>query len=477
MSSKITNDTLIICCYAMPGFLLLFNMHNSFFWDTVLYASQHGNFYYQSHFSSLFVPEEMDCGSIPVFGMYLAMAWRIFGRTLEVSHLSMLPFVIGFVWQLQRFVSKFVAHRYIGFAMLLMLADSTILSQVTLVTPDLPLLFFIFLGANAAIENRKSQLTFAIVFLFIINMRGTLAASCLLILDMYTNISFRPKWQQIFISLIKRSVIYLPGLLVFVAYYYYLYLQKGWVIRSEDAPWVISKKTGTHDLLFNIALIGWRLLDYGKIIVWGIAFAFTARFKSRILKLKNTATLLLLLLCLFFIMHVSLLSTNLFANRYFMPFNLCFATLCAAVLFSDMVQEKWRYPIALIWLSVLLSGNFWIYPQKISQGWDSTLAHLPYYNLRHEAIAYLDRQHINFNEVQSFFPNAAIIDKIDLNHDQRHFPDFDGKSDYVFFSNVFNVGDDVQDFIMGHYSAVKQFENKGVFITIYKRRQPISSMR
>ena len=124
----------------------------------------------------------------------------------------------------------------------------------------------------------------------------------------------------------------------------------------------------------------------------------------------------------------------------------------------------------ITWLAVLLSGNFWIYPQKISQGWDSTLAHLAYYDLRREAVSYLDERHIDFNEVQSFFPNVATIDKIDLNNDQRRFSDFDRKSNYVFYSNVFNVADEDQDFIKSHYAAVRNFESKGVFITIYKKR-------
>ena len=53
----------------------------------------------------------------------------------------------------------------------MVLADPTILSQVTLVSPDVPLVFFFLLGTNSLIENKKALLTLSILALFLINTR------------------------------------------------------------------------------------------------------------------------------------------------------------------------------------------------------------------------------------------------------------------------------------------------------------------
>jgi hypothetical protein len=125
-----------------------------------------------------------------------------------------------------------------------------------------------------------------------------------------------------------------------------------------------------------------------------------------------------------------------------------------------------------LWITCLIGGNYIIYPDKIAKGWDSTLAHLPYYELRLKAIKYLDEKKIDFKETSSFFPNTASLDRIDLNHDYRNFKNYDDKSPYVFYSNIYNIADDEYDEIHNKdlYEVVKKFENKGIYITIFKKR-------
>jgi hypothetical protein len=119
----------------------------------------------------------------------------------------------------------------------------------------------------------------------------------------------------------------------------------------------------------------------------------------------------------------------------------------------------------------LVGGNFIVYPDKIAKGWDSTLAHLPYYKLRHQAIDYLDKEHIDFEQVQSFFPNLASIDQIDLNGDDRSFHYYEGKGKYIFYSNIFNVTDQEYDEIhnKSNYKCIKHFESQQVFIDIFEK--------
>jgi hypothetical protein len=473
MTVALRNKILLAAAYAFVLALVVANCRNSFFWDTVQLASAHADYYYSTRFSGLLLPTGIDSGHIPAFGMYIALIWEIFGRSLIASHLAMLPFAIGIVWQLFRLCRKFIDVKYAGVAALMVLADPSLLSQMTLVSPDVCLVFFFLLAVNAVLENKKWLISISILLLFLTSMRGMMVSLCVLLLDIYCNVSFKSnKWEAL-LKLVKRSLLYLPALLVFMAFNTVHYLEKGWIGYHKDSPWAqcFVAVDGFRGFLFNIGIYGWRIVDFGRVGVWLVFFILVLRYRKNMLAAANTRLLGLFLLCIVIILPINMLwAKNLTAHRYLIPIYLVFAIFCASILFSGYVPTRLKVALSTIWMVFLLSGHCWIYPPKTSQGWDSTLAHLPYYGLRHEAIAYLDSNHIDFNHVQSFFPNVASMDKIDLNHDQRHFNNFDRTSDYVFFSNVFNAPDADQDFIHQHFTAVKKFEDNGVFIVIYKRR-------
>ena len=470
-SLKLKNNILLILSFLIVITLLLTNLNNCFFWDTVHYGSVHSNYYFSTNFSNLIVPNDIDSGYINTFGMYVAFIWKIFGRTLPNSHLAMLPFAIGIVWQLYKLCNKLIKPEFSGIVLLLIIVDPTLLSQMTLVSPDVPMVFFFLLGVNAVFKNKKWLLAFSIILLFLTSLRGVMVSLCILLLDLYCNIIFKGKLHLIFFSLLKRNLIYIPAFIIFILFHSFHYLQKGWIFSHKDSPWANTiNLVDVKGLFFNIGLLGWRVLDYGKIGIWFVFFILVIKFRNQTFRLKETQLLLFFLVCILIFVHANMLwANNMLAHRYFIPFNIIFSLLCATILFSDYVNIKLKYSLSIVWLIVLLSGNFWIYPPKIAKGWDSTLAHLPYYKLRNQTISYFEHEHINFKDVESFFPNTATLDKIDLNNDSRNFNNFEGKSKYVFYSNIFNIDDTIYDRITKEYKVVKYFKNRGVFITIYKK--------
>lgn len=468
---KLTNNTLLLLSFLIVSCLLLTNLNNCFFWDTVHYGSAHSNYYFSTNFSDLIVPNDIDSGHINTFGMYIAFIWKIFGRTLYNSHLAMLPFAIGIVFQLYNLCNKLIKPEFSGIVLLFIIIDPTILSQITLVSPDVPMVFFFLLGLNAVLKNKKWLLTLSITMLFLTSMRGVMISLCMLFLDLYCNMIFKAKLHIKIIALLKRSLIYLPGFILLILFNYYHYLEKGWIFSHKDSPWANTVKlVDIKGLFFNIGLLGWRILDFGKIGIWFVLFILVIKFKNQIFRLKETRLLFFFLICILIFVHVNMLwANNMLAHRYFIPFNIITSLLCATILFSDYVSINLKYSLSVVWLVTLLSGNFWIYPPKIAKGWDSTLAHLPYYKLRNQAITYLEDENINFKDVQSFFPNTATLDRIDLNNDSRNFNNFDGESKYVFYSNIFNIDDTIYDLITKKYQVVKTFKRNGIFIIIYKK--------
>ena len=463
----------ILIGYLIVAALFFLTLNNGFFWDTVQLGSKHANYFYTNHFTGILLPDSIDSGHIPSFGMYLAFIWKIFGRNLIVSHLAILPFVLGILWQLNKVVKKFIKNEYSGWALLLTLLDPTLLSQITLVSPDVPLVFFFLLGMNSILDNRKITLSISIIFLFLISMRGMMVSFCLLVIDIICNVTWSKSFKNEVSGLLKRTTIYLPALIIFISFASYHYINKGWIGFHNDSPWAESfEGVGFKGILFNIGILGWRIVDFGRIGIWIVFLILFLKFKGNLLKNNESRILIMVFLVFLIFLPINMVwARNLLGHRYLLPIYLSFSLLCAHLLFTLEMNKKLRLVLIYLWLLLITTGNLWIYPDKISQGWDSTLAHLPYYKIRQQAIEYMDGQNIDIQNVQSFFPNTPVIDDIDLNHDFRRFMDFKNDRDFVFYSNVFNINDEDFNIIKSQYLIIKQFKKGPLHVDICRKKE------
>lgn len=472
--NKILNKTTLPLILSCLIFLVLYilTINNCFFWDTVQLGSKHANFFYSNNFSSIILPNDFDSGHIPAFGMYLALFWKIFGRSLIICHIAMLPFVVGILWQLYLFLKRFVSKEYVGWAVLLVSLDPTLLSQITLISPDVPLVFFFLMALNSLFNHRKILLSLAVFGLFLTSMRGMMVSFCILIIDLVKNISFsNTTFKQVIISLLKRSLIYLPALLLFISFSVYHYLKTGWIGFHEDSPWAeLFAKVDFKGFVFNIAILIWRILDFGRIGIWLVFFILLLKFKKSVFKQKNIRFLFFIFLIILVFLPINMIwANNLLGHRYLLPIYLSFSIFCACLLFQISLNKTFRNILIALWLIVITTGNLWIYPDTISQGWDSTLAHLPFYQLRQKTLQYLDDNNIDFQDVQSDFPNSGSIDMMDLSGDMRSFTDFNNCCEYVIYSNIYNLKDEIYWQIKNQYSLLQRFEKCGVYMEIRKK--------
>src|SRR5665811_945241 len=88
-----------IILYLIFTLLVVGTMRFPFFWDTIQLGSEHAHFFYETNFRIIILPNVIDSGHIPILGIYLASIWTLFGKSLLLSHLAMLPFVLGIVFQ------------------------------------------------------------------------------------------------------------------------------------------------------------------------------------------------------------------------------------------------------------------------------------------------------------------------------------------------------------------------------------------
>jgi len=451
--------------------LFVVTSENGFFWDTVQLGSEHAAFFLSTDFARLLLPDSIDSGHIPAFGFYLGLAWKLFGRSLLVSHIAMLPFVAGILWQLSRLVGRFIPQKYSGWAFLMILADPTVLSQMTLMSPDVPLMFFFLMGVNAVLENKRTRLSAAVAFLFLTSMRGMMVATALFAADITKNIFMTDRPGHRIQLFLKRLVIYLPAILIFLSYNGYHFLVKGWIGFHKDSPWAtLFERVPLSGMAYNAGIIVWRLVDFGRAGIWILFLYLLLRYGRKIFRNDDIRFQLYLFLLVTALLSLSMVwAKNLLCHRYLLPAYISFSLLSATILFTSDAGRGFKTAGIAFWMVMLLAGNFWVYPEKIATGWDATLAHLPYYSLRKEAIDYLDKKSIDFNGVQSFFPDISSIDDFDLNGDHRKFSDFDNTSRYVLYSNVFNISDADYDIVKKDFSVVRHFRKGLVYVDVCRR--------
>jgi len=426
--------------------LVIYSSNHVFFWDTIQLGSKQAHFFFENNFQNLLLPNEIDSGHIPSFGIYLAFLWTLFGKNLLVSHLAMLPFVWGIVWQSYLLLKKFIPEKFIGIALLIFLADPTLLSQITLVSPDVPLVFFFLLASNSILKNQRWFLMLALSGLFVISLRGVMVSVAILVIDILINVRFK-SWKEVILVLSKYSLVYLPGFFIFVGFSLYHYLIKGWIGYHDDSPWAsFFEKVSFSGVFRNILILGWRLIDFGRIFVWGITLVLLIIYWKSFYQHKLGKKAIII----FFVTFLSLAGqiiwfNNLVAHRYLLPVFLAFSLMGLYLLFNFISSDKPKKLLSTIWLIGLITGNFWVYPDKVAQGWDSTLAHLPYYSLRSEMVHYMDEQQIDIEEVGSDFPMTGPFKHLDLSDNLKAFPEKDfEKHRYILYTNVFNDFTDSQ---------------------------------
>jgi len=452
--------------------LTLLVCQNIFFWDTVQLGSGHAIFFYNSNFSSILLPDNLDSGHIPTFGAYLALMWKIFGKSLIVSHFAMLPVLIGIVIQAYNLLKKFINPKYIFFALTLFLADATFLAQATLVSPDIALAFAFLLGLNSILKYKPVLLSVSISALFLISMRGMMIGLGLLIIDIINNTEFK-NFKNTFLQLLKKSIIYFPALIIFLAYSLYHFKIKGWIGYHENSPWAKSfERVDFMGFVRNIVILVWRFLDFGKIfIVFFILIICFFKFKN-IFSDKKVIQIIIIFSILLICLSISFTTYKyLNGHRYILPLFLILSLLTNYLIFEKLPTDRIKKTVFSILLIGLLTGNLWIYPTTLKQGWDASLAYIPYLTLRNEMMQYTEQQNIKYTEVASYFPNLSSRDALELNGktDKHTEVNFD-ESKYILYSNVYNLEEDDLKRLNSDFEIIKEFKKMRIVIRLYQKK-------
>jgi len=343
-----------------------------FFWDTVQLASKHASWFYVQNLKTIFLPNNMDSGHIPIFGYYLAVLWKLFGKNLIISHLSMLPFI----W-LTAFYSFKVAKRvtsgYKKYPLsILIIIEPTYLAQSTLVSPDVWLVAFFMMHLWAILSHRLKLRWLSAIFLAVISLRGIMVLAAFELFLLLQNRASNYFKKQIWAIL--------PALSIWLSYQiaHFFYFQ--WIGWHNTSPWAESfSLVSIADILYNSGIFIWRLIDFGRLSLWLIILALLpyALFNKK--KCKLTKSLFILLL----IVSISLLSftlpfKGLMGHRYFIPIYIIALIFTVHLIDRFVTNKLIQILFFLILFSSFIAGHFIVYPPKIAQGWDASLAYFPF---------------------------------------------------------------------------------------------------
>lgn len=445
-------------------FFLSYN--NGMFWDNVLFASKMGNHLYENSIFNWTIPNEFDPGHPPFLGFLLAICWKILGHKLWVSHFLMLPFTIGAFYQLYKLVSFFVEEKkYQILAFILIIIDPTLSTQFVLVNPEVIIVFFFFLSLNGLLFNQKRLKFIGIFFLSIISFRSMMLLGGFFLFDILNSLYIKRERLKSILN-VKFLLFYILGSLPGIIFVTWRLLTKGWLQTHPDSPWATLWQIATPRVFVkNLVTLVHRYIDFGRFFF--LLFLVISLFflGKKILKsTKNKQLLLISIISVIFIIIAVLFSTNAFGHRYFIVSFCTLNLLTFCVINNYNLKKKIIYPLLVIGL---ISGNFWIYPKNISQGWDATLAHIPYHSLRINTIDYLIKEKINISEVASFFPNITTLDDIDFRGNKKSFIKFTGQNKYVLVSTVYNLTEENYNTLEQNYTVLKEFNKLNITITLY----------
>ncbi|WP_421799708.1 hypothetical protein [Haliscomenobacter sp.] len=443
----------------------LLSCRHPFFWDTIQLASRQAQWYYDQHFKYLLLPDVIDSGHPSGFGMYLALCWQGFGQSLLVSHLAVFPFVILTLLGLFRLSKNFDSYLIWVFPLLVGI-DSVFLGQISLVSPDVALFAFFIWGLVGVLEKRSGLLLFCSIVLAIISLRGMMAVLALYLFQVVNGQD--GGWRRLG-HWLRSTLPFIPAGLLALAFLGYHAWAKSWVGFHSDSPWRESfTVVGFKGMLKNGVVLAWRIADYGRVFlvlaILGLAFKQLKTLKS------NTFFPLVLITSLIQVPHF-LLFQGVSAHRYLLPFYLALHLFFCSLLEQSQVKSKTKSIILGLVLFGLASGNFWIYPPGIAQGWDSTPAHWPHFALRKEVIEYLDQHDIPLDKVGATFPEIGPLHWRDLNGRQDGFSPLNlSQNEYVYFSSVMNdFSDEDRKLLFEKWTPVLTLKKAGLKTILFKK--------
>ena len=418
-----------------------------FFMDNIL-TSTICRYYVDQGFGHLILPTLIDAGHPPLFYLYLATAWKIFGVSLAVAHLAMVPFMFLFLWSCRELLPKTLPEIFV-----FPLSIGPVLAQFTMPSYDFAMLSMA-LAAIVFIGNGNRVAFFVLLILIsLISLRGIMISGCMAIAYGYKYSKYDKNY--LYLSLISS--------LPLLCWYGYHYSMTGWLLSSPSSHWHSQRVVSLVSFLIpNFVGFVRCFIDNGMMILTIIYLFF-------IIKNKKYKEFLFLSVLTFMLVMPLFFTSNPILQRYFL-FIYVLMALSVAEQLADIYYGK--YLIAILSALLLLSNLF--YYKDFSNSWDTNGLYWRYFSGYSAVIQYLDSHKIAKYECAASFPVFNSQRQVYAHGDTIRMQDAleipTGTTEYLIYSNACNAFEKSDLQLVRHdYVLVKSYASYPFYFDIYKR--------
>ena len=437
-----------------------------FFWDTVQLASKHAHFFYEKGMNHVLLPDDIDSGHPPFFGWILAAAWRFFGKSLVVSHLMMLPWVWLMVICVYKLSEEIGDVKLAPWLASLILIDPTLMAQASLISPDVLVVAGFVLCLYGIFRGQNTAVLLGSLLCGLTSNRGAMVVVAMMIWYAWMVYAKDKKIT----GLVKKLTPLMPSLLIFGMFQFYHYVNKGWIGYHTASPWAPSFEwVSLGQMVKNMGLLCWRMIDFGRWPVLVVLLYLLVAFRNAIINKQRQKELLVLGLSMGVILIPSMVvHAGLTGHRYLLPLIVVIYLLVGSLLGSS-IKAKVIYVLMFISLA---TGHWWRYPKGVAQGWDSSLAHWPYFGIWREMQNYMQQHNIPIEKVGTAFPNLAELRYLDLSNNKTKHTSRDlDKNDYFLYSNIYNEISTKDDSLLhARYMKIYSLQENGISLILYKQK-------
>jgi hypothetical protein len=316
------------------------------------------DFFYETNFKTLFSPDEIDTGFPSIDGIYLALCWKVFGNSLIINHLYLLPFRFIIIWQAMRLGEKVLGSFKAPLLVLAIIFSPILIEPNYLLLPQILWLTFFLVALNQIYplqDSIKRSSTLNILMLsclYITGFEGVIAVLILLLFEFLSIYVLGKSNPLSILSIFKLLKPYLSSSLLLIAFLIFHYLNKGWITSYNNMPMyyfemLLGQKVGLIKPLQGVsyAIVG---------LILGYCFL---KIKPKKL-LPNTRLVLLLLVITISIHWLSLFYTieGLYPSVFYANY-LIISLLCLKLI-SDLKSSKIQMMLYLCLIIALIMSHF-----------------------------------------------------------------------------------------------------------------------
>lgn len=442
-----------------------------FFWDNILFSSKTAFYFYNEALSNLILSPGLDSGHPPFWGKMISIVWLLFGKSIIVSHIIMWPLLIAMAYNFIQFSKQVLPALLVLPATILMLLEPTLLAHSTMVSLEIVLVCGFFGAMNAIFKNKFWSLSLWCLLISLTSIRGIFLTIAIFICYCVYQYYFSKR-----VNLFKAvKPFLLSGMAVFIWYMYHWYAA-GYFFQSPDSGWAANNTVTNASVLFkNLVFTFWRFIDYGRWIIL-ISFIpillFLARTKNFELSQKLRFVLYTLLIVSIVLITAVSITKSPPLHRYYIISYLLISILFLYLLHQFNNNQIKKLVFGLVCIS-LVTGHLWVYPEKLAQGWDGSLAHIPFFKLKSKMLNYIDNENINRKNVLTDFPliNANYYSDLGTKRNDfipKHKAKFNEK-DYILQSNICNGFNDEELIeLKTNWQLKKEFKKNRIYIRLYE---------